>query len=229
MRWDKLTQYARNLRWTIADLSGLHGEPVIGTPPYLEENALERWRKLVANSNVYLEYGSGGSTVEAVQVATHVVTVESDRRYLSAVERRVASTPGATKSFHPIHGNIGLTTAWGYPLVTRKSLARLDRWQRYTSSPWSLLDKLELVPDFILVDGRFRAACVLQSFLRLPAHSDCLFMIDDFKRRSSRYGAFLPFATDLEYVDEALMFRRLPDFDRDECRRLLEDRLRDPK
>lgn len=229
MRWDRVAAFARNLRWTIADRAGLHGEPVIGTPPYLEENALERWRGLAANSNVYLEYGSGGSTVEAVKLASHVVTVESDHRYLLAVERRIATIPGEKAAFYPIHGDIGLTTAWGYPLFTRKSLTRLAGWRGYTSSPWQLLDRLGLVPDFILVDGRFRPACVLQSFLRLPAGSRCLFMMDDFKRRSSRYGAFLPFATDLEYVDEALIFRRAPDFDRAECEKLLEMRLADPK
>lgn len=229
MRRDELGEFARNLRWTIADRIGLHGEPVIGTPPYLEVNALERWRELVANSTVYLEYGSGGSTIEAVQVAAHVVTVESDRRYLSAVERRVASTPGATKSFHPIHGDIGLTIGWGYPLMAGKSSRRINRWRRYTSAPWVSLERLGLVPDFILVDGRFRPACVLQSFLALPAESRCLFMVDDFKRRIKRYGAFLPFATDLEYVDEALVFRRAAEFDREECKRLLEVCLRDPK
>ena len=228
MNAEKLALFIANARWTVADRTGLHGEPVIGATPYLK-GALGRWREEVAKAEVYLEYGSGGSTVEAVRSAAHVVTVESDRHYLSAVERRVASFGGGSASFHPIHGDIGLTTAWGYPLFNRKSPARLERWRRYTSAPWDLLDNLGLVPDFILVDGRFRPACVLQSFLRLPPDSDCLFMVDDFKRRSSRYGAFLKYATEVEYADEALFFRRSPKFDRHDCERLLSERLTDPK
>lgn len=225
---EQLSLFAANARWTIADRLGLHGQPIIAEIPYLK-GALDRWRTEVRKARVYLEYGSGGSTLEAVRVADHVLTVESDRRYLSAVERRVAQLDDAKASFHPIHGDIGLTTGWGYPLFNRKSNARLGRWRRYTSAPWDLLDGLKLVPDFILVDGRFRPACVLQSFLRLPPDRDCLFMVDDFKRRSSRYGAFLPFATDVEYEEEAIFFRRAPDFDRDKCEQLLAVKLRDPK
>lgn len=221
--------FAKRLRWTIAELTGLHGEPEIGNSPHLDEGGLNGWRELVGQSSIYLEYGSGGSTIEAAKSVEQLISVESDRRYLAAVERRVSSIPGATASFHPVHANIGLTTAWGRPLFTRRSRARLDRWRRYSAAPWPLLDRLGLVPDFIFVDGRFRVACVLESFLRLPAHADCRFMIDDFELRREEYGGFLPFAIDVKPAGRALTFRRAPEFDRTECERLLRQYQADPR
>ena len=224
-----LARFAKQLRWTIAELTGLHGDPMIGASPHLDEGALEGWRELVKGSSVYLEYGSGGSTVEAAKSVDQLISVESDRRYLSAVERRVASVDGSTASFHPVHADIGVTTAWGRPLLTRKSNSRLQRWRGYSEAPWPLLDQLGLVPDFIFVDGRFRVACILESFLRLPRGAECRFMLDDFELRRDEYDGFLPFATDVTPAGRALTFRRAPDIDRTACERLLRQFQADPR
>ena len=220
---------SQGVRWIVADRLGRHGPPVVGDSPYIEERALERWRAAVADAAVYLEYGSGGSTVEACRTATHVVSVESDRRYLGGVRRRVASDPRATASFHPVHGDIGFTLAWGHPLLDRRTPARLRRWRRYTAAPWPLLRKAGLTPDFIFVDGRFRVASVLESFLQLRAGSRCLFMLDDFERRAQRYRAVLDFAEDVEQVGRALVFRRRADLDRAACAEALRQHQADPK
>ncbi|HXG80991.1 MAG TPA: hypothetical protein VNJ05_04245 [Sphingomicrobium sp.] len=213
----------------MADRLGLHGEPMVGNSPHLDEGALAGWRELVSRSSVYLEYGSGGSTVEAAKSVDHLISVESDPRYLAAVERRVASAAGATATFHPLHADIGITTAWGRPLVERKSAARLGRWRRYSEAPWPLFERLGLVPDFIFVDGRFRVACVFESFLRLPADAECRFMLDDYEPRKDEYGAILAFAAEVKAAGRALTFRRAADFDREGCARLLRHFQADPR
>jgi hypothetical protein len=189
--------------------------------------ALERWRRAISRTTVYLEYGSGGSTIEALQGAMHVYSVESDKLFLDLVARQ-AGTAVAKGSFHPVHVDHGWTTKWGRPLFTWRTAERLDRWGKYTAAPWALIEQAGLVPDFIFVDGRFRVASVLESLLRLPQGADCLFMLDDFRQRSNAYSAVLRFATDVERCGRALVFRRRPDFNACECAKILLTYARDP-
>ena len=214
--------------WAAANRFGLMGKPLVGSSPHLNPQALARWRDAIGRSNIYLEYGSGGSTVEAVRSAAQVMSVDTDRRYLAAVEAKVAALE-APATFHPIFVDIGWTGKWGRPLIGRKSQPRLERWRQYPSAPWVRLEELGLVPDFIFVDGRFRTASVLESFLRLPAGADCLFMLDDFDGRTSRYGEALGFATEIQTFDRTVTFRRDSAFDRERCRELLQLYYRDPE
>ena len=214
--------------WAAANQLGWLGKPRMGSSPHLNPDALARWREAVGGSRVYLEYGAGGSSVEAAQSAAHVVSVETNRRYLAAVEARVAQVPGRG-AFHPVYVDIGWTAPWGRPLVTWNVEARAARWRHYPAAPWVLLEKFQLVPDFIFIDGRFRAASALESFLRLPPEAECLFMLDDFDGRTGAYGRVLEFASAIEEFDRTITFRRKPDFDGDACAQLLERLYRDPE
>lgn len=229
IRLVRLASFAWRLPWATANRFGWLGQTPVGTSPHLDPDALASWRKAVANSDVYLEYGSGGSTVEAIESVAHVVSVETDIHYLTAVEAVVVATAATIGRFHPVHVDIGWTEKWGRPVFTYASDARLGRWRAYSLAPWTLLEELGLVPDFIFVDGRFRTASVLESFLQLPNGADCLFMLDDFDGRELIYESVLAFATDIEAIGRARVFRRDPKFDRDECSKLLEIHQTDPE
>ncbi len=226
-----MTQAAR-FSWHAA-LAGINrlgwlGEPPVGSSPWLDPPALARWRQAIAGTEVYLEYGSGGSTVEAVSSAAHVVAVDTDRAFLSATGDVPSRRRGAGR-LHMVHVDIGVTGKWGRPILLDPSKPRLARWRRYPSAPWDLLSTLGLTPGFILVDGRFRVASVLESFLRLPDQADCLLMLDDFHKRPRHYEPVLKFASDVETVGRALTFRRAARFDRAECARLLKIYQADPE
>lgn len=204
--------------WSVANNHGWLGQPLIGNQPHLGPAALAKWREILSTSRIYLEYGSGGSTVEAVQSVDLVVSVETDQRFLTFVQRK-ANSVGA---FHPIHVDVGWISKWGRPLVTWRSETRLRRWREYPQAPWALFDRLGVHPDFIFVDGRFRVACVLESFMRLPDHVDCRFMMDDFQGRGNMYGPVLEFAETVESQDRAISFYRCRHFDREKCGVILE-------
>jgi hypothetical protein len=106
---------------------------------------------------------------------------------------------------------------------------RLRQWREYTAAPWISLERLSLEPDFVFVDGRFRAASVLESLLRLPREANCIFMLDDFEGRQDHYGVILPFAADVERTGRALVFRRSPELDRKDCTQALVRAQRDPE
>lgn len=223
----KAAIFPLSLGWAAANRFGLLPEAVVGASPHLNEKALRCWRAAIAGASVYLEYGAGGSTVEAIGSVPFVVSVETDVRYLRAVEKKVATVENRGE-FNPVAVDIGWTSKWGQPVVTRRSTSRLERWRRYPSAPWALLEERGKIPDFVLVDGRFRLASMLESLLRLPDGADCLFMFDDFEARKGTYGAVLAFADDVQRLDGTIAFRRRPVFDRAECARLLERAYSDP-
>lgn len=213
--------------WMLASRFGLLGEPPVGTLPHLDPDALARWRAEMERTRVYLEYGSGGSTLAAISRAEHVVTVESDAGFLSAVRRMVEEAPDRRATFAPLHVDIGRTEKWGRPLIEWASGARLAKWRRYSALPWDYLEERSLKPDFVFVDGRFRVACALESLLRLPDAATPI-MLDDYARRTRAYRAVHRFA-DTERVGRALILRRRSEFDRAACLTALAAAQRDPE
>lgn len=163
-------------------------------------------------SGVYLEYGSGGSTLEALRTVPVVVSVENDWRYIAALERRTATEKPAG-TLHILHADIGMTSDYGFPVFTHPTARRRSRWTYYPYAPWRVLTELGLPPDVIFVDGRFRVASVLVSLINLPEQSKCQILLDDFASRKDMYGAVLEFAEDVAMFDEMIVFRKAAVFD----------------
>jgi hypothetical protein len=220
--------FPARLAWATANRMGLFNFSV-GQSPHLDELALARWREAIGRSKIYLEYGSGGSTIEAARTVDQIVSVETDNHFLGAVERAFENLSKPSARLQPIYVDIGWTEKWGRPLIGLRTAGRVDRWRHYPVAPWTFFEQSQIFPDFIFVDGRFRTACVLESLLRLPPDSDCRIMLDDFEGRKKRYGAVLEFADDLEFAGRAIIFRRKRDFNRDRCAMLRDRFQRDPE
>lgn len=169
------------------------------------DQAAERFTEALAASASYLEYGSGSSTLHAATVVPAVVSVESDPRFLAAVEDRCRLTAlsTGTPQRHFIRADIGGTGAWGVPTFRRPTRARLAKWEAYPLAPWLGLG-LRFRAETILVDGRFRVACALAVVLRQPDTEWTLFF-DDYAERPE-YWAFESFA------DRVAMHGRMAEF-----------------
>ena len=113
--------------------------------------------KYYRQANSVFEYGLGESTYIANHVGVpRYAGIDSDVAYVDGVRQNVSS------HFRFYYGDIGDTGAWGMPLDSKlpKSV-----WQ-YQVAPL----QSELLPfDVYMVDGRFRVACVLLSFLHASA------------------------------------------------------------
>jgi len=134
-------------------------------------------REFYAAAGVILEYGSGGSTVLAAEMTgTTVFSVESDRGWAANLQRYFdANPPAGTVHLHPV--NIGPTEKWGRPLGQRG-------WRRYHQYPITVWDRPDiLAPDLVLIDGRFRAACLMTTLLRIDRPTTVLF--DDYVDRAT--------------------------------------------
>ena len=148
--------------------------------PWFDDEGTELFERLLGDSDLYIEYGSGGSTVLAASLGKSFVSVESDRRMSKDLQDRIGPS---TESGRIVSVDIGATGAWGAPLMTHPNDDRLERWSHYVTAPWEQLQE-DVLPDLVLVDGRFRVACALYSLIKLHAKPQATILFDDYRWRS---------------------------------------------
>lgn len=180
----------------------------VNPTPSFEPEALQFFRSIIRKSNVYVEYGSGGSTIEAAKHVETLVSVESDPVFRRAVERQIPADSKA--EIHFLNPYVGVTAHWGTPVFGRPTPSRVKRWMNYPRAPWQVLKE---TPDTILVDGRMRVACTLESLLHIGW--DTVIMVDDYERHE--YRVIEGFADLINMHDNMAEFRKKSDFDSDFC------------
>lgn len=148
--------------------------------PLLDEGATAALRSHLDKARFYLEFGTGGSTVLVARRGLETVSVDSDPVFAQAVRRKLA--PGHRVTI--VDTDIGLTAEWGFPVLKRETPARLARWRRYIDQPFAIIAARGRFPDFVLVDGRFRVGCTLESARQaVAAGSPTTIMVDDYQGR----------------------------------------------
>lgn len=144
--------------------------PMLTLPP----DAAAAVQETYARAQVILEHGSGGSTVLAAELGRTVFSVESDAAWLAGMEAWFAANPPAGP-VHLHHGDVGPTGDWGKPVA----LGAFSKFPGYATSVWDRADFV--APDVVLIDGRFRVACFVTTFLRATRALRLLF--DDYADR----------------------------------------------
>jgi hypothetical protein len=133
-----------------------------------------------AGARVILEYGTGDSTLLAAALPGRTVfAVESDAAWLAAMRAHFAANPPAA-DLRLHHADIGPTREWGHPADER----RRRRWPGYALSVWDRADFLQ--PDVVLIDGRFRIACLLTVAFR--SSRPVTVLLDDYRGRKGLHG-----------------------------------------
>lgn len=162
----------------------------------------------------YLEFGSGESTIYAAEAKSlnAIDSVESSESFIDENLRpnaAIAEALAAGKlTFHII--DIGKTGSWGYP----KDKSKKHLWPNYSLSVFSQ----ESTHDLVLVDGRFRVACALNSILNTP--DACRIMIHDFWKR--RQYHFLLKYLDLEDgADMLAVFKKKKEINRSKLQSII--------
>lgn len=127
-------------------------------------------KKMIDGSDVFLEYGSGGSTTYAINSnLSYVISVENDKNFLDSLKKTPKSIP--------VFIDLGSTSKWGYP----KDHSLKCNWKKYPTVPWKVAEDKKLCPDLILIDGRFRVACFLYSIAH--AKKGAKIFWDDYEKR----------------------------------------------
>ena len=141
--------------------------------PLLDEEAAGWLAERLKSTKLYLEFGSGGSTVLANRLGVPSITVESDRYYAAAV-RKALPFPEKARILTP---DMGLTGEWGMPVLGKER-----KGPRYVHAPFDRLNGQ--FPDLVFVDGRYRVACVLETARRAAeAGQTAAILMDDYEYR----------------------------------------------
>lgn len=140
---------------------------------YMPEREAAFLKMVYRKSKVILEYGSGGSTRLAAGMPDKLImSVESDLAWTRSLRHDLmdARSPVILQ-----HVDIGDTGLWGRPVDDRS-------WRNYHRYPNSVWDEPWFrQPDVVLIDGRFRTACLASVILRTRKSVRVLF--DDYAVR----------------------------------------------
>ncbi|WP_323846721.1 tetratricopeptide repeat protein [Microbulbifer magnicolonia] len=170
--------------------------------PFMSQPERELFRKSLQGARRYFEFGSGGSTVWAVEQGLTVYGVESDKEWVNALQRRLGDTCQVKAV------DIGPIGEWGYPL----SLASQHKFSAYSRA----IHEHDTGFDLILVDGRFRVACTLSAIEHILTRNRdsemARIFIHDFWNRP-QYHSVLEFLHAEESIESAGVFRIKPDID----------------
>ena len=143
------------------------------TRPHLDPDTAEWLERRLQRTKLFLEFGSGGSTILANTLAVPSIAVESDRFYGAVVQNAIINGD----LMRMVIPKMGITGQWGMPLFFKKA-----KGPRYVTAPFELID--ETYPDFILVDGRYRVACALEAARRAHTRGVAAeLMLDDYDTR----------------------------------------------
>jgi len=163
-----------------------------------------------------LEYGSGGSTVFAARETTaRMVSIESDRKWAADLRAYLAAE-GIDRPDIAVHwADIGPTRAWGRPRDARM-------WGKFPDYPLMPWRDPATDPDLVLIDGRFRLACLAATMLHCKRPTTVL--IDDYSKRrhyhraedllpvAERVGHMVRFELEPKAWDNAAFVQMLPWF-----------------
>lgn len=140
--------------------------------PFMPDAETAHLRRLYHGAGVILEYGSGASTeLGARAPGNFVMSVESDQTWARELRGRLRG-PTILSPVVVHHVDVGPTAPWGRPTSDRQ-------WRDFHRYPNEIWDKPWFRhPDLVLIDGRFRTACLVTVMLRATRPVRVLF--DDY-------------------------------------------------
>ncbi len=154
----------------------LSKKPVFKRPDLILPPDEAAWVKEVYGAaDTILEYGSGGSTVLAAELPQKTIfSVESDAEWARNMQTYIDGLE-ITSSVTVHHADIGPTRPWGYP----DGEANWRKFAAYALGIWDVPGFVQ--PDIALIDGRFRAGCMLACLFRTTKPMTIYF--DDYMNR----------------------------------------------
>ena len=152
------------------------------------------FNKQIRNSEVYYEFGMGGSTFHVLKNSNACVySIDSSKEWIQLMKEYFYIRRMEKSRLKLFHVNIGRTKKWGFP--SDNSQANL--FPEYSSE---LFRKADKVADTILIDGRFRVACTLKAILEYYNHKNTRYIIHDFWNRPE-YHIVLKYLNEIDSSD----------------------------
>jgi len=166
--------------------------------PHLCKEGLPYLVERLGDAETYVEYGSGGSTLLALELGvSNVIVAESDPGWVEKIREQAEDIVSGQQRLFVEYCDVGPVGPWGTPTTFTEDQAR-----NYVSAVWDRVQMLGVRPDVVLIDGRFRVACFMQTLLKAQSHCEIImddymrqeyFVVEDvckLKKRIGRFGIF---------------------------------------
>ena len=143
--------------------------------PHMPAAETAHLAQIYSEAHVILEYGSGGSTELGARMPhKYIMSVESDLHWARSLRAKLRG-PEILSPVVVHHVDIGKTGRWGRPLDDRA-------WRNFHRYPNDIWDQSWFRhPDVVLIDGRFRTACM--AAVLLHAEKPVRVLFDDYQIR----------------------------------------------
>jgi hypothetical protein len=187
--------------------------------PHMERKEYFLFKELCKNKTVFLEYGSGGSTIYLLKENKTVFSVESNPEFYHYMCSIKLIRQALNSNLHYKFVNIGPTNKWGKPLSEEYS----QNWPKYYEQIWQEIDPAIHQVDVIFIDGRFRVSCCLYSILKAAEYNwkNTIFVVHDFWRRE-KYHVVLDFLQEIKSAENLVSLRMKDNIDIDDLKERLE-------
>lgn len=176
-------------------------------PFKMTQKEKELFNRIISQSKHYLEFGMGGSTFHVLKhYRTHVHAIDSSLSWIEIMRQylfiRNKEKAGQISIYHV---DIGKTGNWGRPV----GFESRELFPKYSS--WIFDHIPENLIDTVLVDGRFRVACMLQALMKYHQNPVMKYMMHDFERKD--YQVVLAFMDIVEQADGLVLLKPKSDLD----------------
>ena len=144
--------------------------------PWFKKNDELMFYKYLKKTEIYFEYGIGGSTYQAAinKNIKYIYSVESDENWFNKLKKILKNNEKVNFIFNEMET---LPNTLGKPGVNCPIFKKISYSNQFTLLNKEIIKKI----NFILIDGRFRIACCLKLFDLI--NNDCYIAFDDFFRR----------------------------------------------
>ena len=143
--------------------------------PFMPSQERDFIEKYYISANSILEFGSGGSTLFAINNGINIVSVESDKRFFKFLISHIKNKSNS-EYFKILHADIGWTGRYGSPLYYPLAFNLVEKGLKYVITGYAHF--FDNPPDLIFVDGRWRVACCL--FAIMIGCSKSTILLDDY-------------------------------------------------
>jgi hypothetical protein len=165
--------------------------------PLLKDNDKTMFYKYLNKANIYFEYGSGGSTYQALirENIKQIYSIESDYIWYAKLKELLKES----KKINYIYNEMDVQpNTFGHPGKN----STIEQKIQYSDQIIKVDEDEKKKIDLILIDGRFRVACCMKCFDVI--NNDCYIAFDDFLDRSY-YHVILEYYDIIEKTDDNRM------------------------
>jgi len=152
--------------------------------------------KYVSSAEFFTEFGSGGSTVATLSSSQAIIySVESSKFWVEYMRHKYTIIEKSEKEnrLSYIYADIGNVGMWGIPEVSDKE-NNPEKYLNYSKRVFEQYPKMKEA-NVVLIDGRFRVACLLSALLETKDNTT--FIFHDYWNRPEYH----PIKIFVDYID----------------------------